>query len=90
MRVSCKNVSRLSLVAHTTKKSTYACCWPFDRASSSNAGSIILHGRHVTDVNMARTARWEPSRLRNDAGFVEGWIGPLPSAAPAALVEGVL
>jgi hypothetical protein len=35
---------------------------------------------------MATTARCESNRLRNDAGFVEGWIGPLPSA-PAALDE---
>ena len=58
-------------------------------ACSSNTGSIILHGRHVADVNIATTARWEPSRLRNDAGFVEGWVRLLPSAY-AALVEGVL
>jgi hypothetical protein len=44
---------------------------------------------YVADVNIATTERWESNRLRNDAGFVEGWIGPLPSA-PAALVESVL
>ena len=85
--------TRATIKPIATPRSTLTnatCCWPFDRSSSSNTGSIILHGRHVTDVNMARTARWEPSRLRNDAGFVEGWIGPLPSAVPATLVEGVL
>ena len=84
--------SRATIEPIPTPRSTLTnatCSWPFDRASSSNTGSIILHGGHVADVNIATTARWEPSRLRNDAGFVEGWIGPLPSA-PAVLVEGVL
>ena len=61
---------------------------PFARASSSNTGSIILHGAHVADVNVATTARCEPSRLRNDAGFVEGWM--VVVAVGLLLVEGVL
>ena len=39
---------------------------------------------------MAATARWVLNKLRNDDGFVEGWIGPLVFNAAAALVEGVL
>jgi hypothetical protein len=30
------------------------------------------------------------NKLRNDDGFVEGWIEPLELNAAAALVEGVL
>ena len=36
--------------------------------------SIILHAGHVADVNITTTARCEPSRLRNDAGFVDRWM----------------
>jgi hypothetical protein len=93
--------SRATIEAIPTLKSTLtnAVCPPppavrffFDRARSSNTGSIILHGAHVAEVNMATTARWVLNRLRNDAGFVEGWIGllALNAAAAAALVEGVL
>ena len=62
---------------HPTAKSTLTNATrgaPFARASSSNTGSIILHGAHVADVNIATTARCEPNRLRNDAGFVDGWM----------------
>jgi hypothetical protein len=74
---------------------TNATCCPsafaFARASSSNTGSIILHGGHVADVNIATTARCAPSRLRNDAGFVDGWMAVVVVwllLLPRALVEG--
>ena len=44
------------------------------RASSLNTGSIILHVAHVAHVSIATTARCEPSTLRNDVGFVDGWM----------------
>jgi hypothetical protein len=38
---------------------------------------------------MATTARWEPSRLRNDAGFVDGWmVVVVVGLLPGALVKG--
>jgi hypothetical protein len=40
------------------------------RELEANTSSIILHG---PDVNITTTAWCEPSRLRNDAGFVGGW-----------------
>ena len=61
---------------------------PFARESSSNTGSIILHGAHVADVNIATTARCELSRLRNDAGFVEGRM--VVAVVGLLLVEDVL
>jgi len=68
--------------------------WPFffDRARSSNTGSIILHGGHVAEVNIAMTARCVLNKLWNDDGFVKGWMGlpTLNAAAEAALVKGVL
>jgi hypothetical protein len=70
--------------------------WPspsfaFSRASSSNTGLIIIHGRHVAEVNFATTARCELSKARNDAGFVNAWIAPVSGlgvAAAWAFVEG--
>jgi hypothetical protein len=66
----------------TTPKSTLTnatCCWlwlwPFDRASSSNTSSIVLHGGHVADVNIATTARWEPSRLGGGVVVGAGLVG---------------
>ena len=90
--------SRATIELIPTLKSTLTNAIPlpvvdlfFDRARSSNTGSIILHGAHVAEVNIAMTARWVLNRLRNDDGFVEGWIEPLTlDAAAAALVEGVL
>jgi hypothetical protein len=84
--------SRATIEPIPTPRSTLTnatCSRPFDRASSSNTGSIILHGGHVTDVNKGTTVWWKPKKLRNNTGFIEGWIGPLLSA-PAAVVEGVL
>jgi hypothetical protein len=48
--------------------------------------------RHVADVNIAMTTRCEPVRLRNDAGFVEGWlvVVVMVGLLPSALVERVL
>jgi hypothetical protein len=61
----------------------------FARASSPNTGSVILHGAHVADVNIVTTARSEPSRLPDDAGFVEGWVVMVGiGLLPRALVEG--
>jgi hypothetical protein len=89
--------SRATIEPIPTPKSTLTnAIWPFffDRARSSNTGSIILHGGHVAEVNIATTPRWVLNKLRNDEGFVEGWIGPLAlnaaAEAEAALVEGVL
>jgi hypothetical protein len=41
-------------------------------------------------VNIATTARCEPNRLRNDAGFVDGWMAVDVVGLPLlrALVEG--
>lgn len=89
--------SRATIEPMPTPKSTLAnATWlappffVFSRASSSNTGSIILHGGHVADVNIATTARCEPSKARNDAGFVDAWIVPASGlgAAACALVEG--
>ena len=81
--------------AHPDAQSTLTnatCCpsaFAFARACSSNTGSIILHGGHVADVNTATTARCAPSRLRNDAGFVDGWMAALVvGLLPRVLVEG--
>jgi hypothetical protein len=39
-------------------------------------------------VNIATTARCEPSRLRKDAGFVDGWmVVVVVGLLPRALVE---
>ena len=47
--------------------------------------------RHVADVNIAMMTRCEPGRLRNDAGFVEGWmVVVMVGLLPGAFVEGVL
>jgi hypothetical protein len=62
-------------------------CPFFSRTRSSNTGSIIRHGGHIADVNMATTARCEPSNAWNDAGFVDAWI-VLSSSGPSALAEG--
>jgi len=93
--------SRATIEPMPTPKSTLAnATWPsplfaFSRASSSNTGSIILHGGHVADVNIATTARCELSKARNDAGFVDAWIAPasgpgvvVADTAARALVEG--
>ena len=62
---------------------------PFAHASSSNTGSIILHGAYVTDVNITTTAQCEPSRLRNDPGSVDRWmVAVVVGLFPRALVNG--
>jgi hypothetical protein len=85
--------SRATIEAKPTPRSTLANAirpWsrPFSRASSENTGSIIRHGGHVADVNMATTARCEPSSARNDAWSVGAWSAPSCGPAARALVEG--
>ncbi|SRR5216683_591473 len=85
--------SRATIEAKPTPRSTLANAIrprprPFSRASSENTGSIIRHGGHVADVNMATTARCEPSSARNDAGSVGAWSVPSCGPAARALVEG--
>ena len=47
--------------------------------------------RHVADVSIAMTARCEPGRLRNDAGFIEGWmVMVMVGLLPSALVNGIV
>jgi hypothetical protein len=60
-------------------------------ASSLNMGSIILHGGHITDVNIAMTAWCKLSKAWNNAKFVDAWITPVSGlgiAAAWAFVEG--
>ena len=43
---------------------------------------------HIADVNIAGTARCEPSSLQNDVGFVEGWmVMVMVALLPSAVVE---
>ena len=89
--IAVTSCSRATIESILTAKSTLANATrsaPFVRTSSSNTGSIILRGAHVADVNIATTTRCEPSRLRNDAGFVDGWmVVVMIGLVPRALVE---